>query len=89
MNSIVDLNKPLFLSSISFLLPTKEYLVIAKSFCSKILESTRLIFFKKYFPHTMANETVKKEMACCFDVPNTPTNRVSAILKIMSKFVIC
>ena len=74
MNTIVDINKTLFLSSFSFSLPKSKSLV-DKSFCCKILESMRLIFFKKCFSYTTVIETVKKEMACCFDILTTTANR--------------
>ena len=51
MNSVVDVNKPLFLSSLSFSLLKSKSLVIDKSLFCKISESMRLIFLKIVFLH--------------------------------------
>ena len=76
MNSIVDINKALLLSTFSFSLLKSKYLVIDKSFCCKILDSMKLIFLKKPFSCTTVIETVKKKMACRFDLLTSATNRV-------------
>ena len=49
----------------------------------KILKSVKLIFFKFLIFYN------KKEITCCFDLLTAATNKVEAMLKIMSKFVFC
>ena len=49
MNSIVDVNKALLLSSLILSLPKSKSLVIDKSLWCKLLESTRLISSKNVF----------------------------------------
>ena len=62
MNSIIEVNKALFLSSFSFLLQKSKSLVIDKLFGCRILESLKLFFFQKRLHCTIVIETMRKKM---------------------------
>ena len=73
MNSIIEVNKALFLSPFGFLVQKNKSSVIDKLFCCKILELLKLFFFQKCLRCAIVIET-EEENVCFLNLLTTTNN---------------